>query len=166
MRSGTINDLEALKIAIAIEKRGETFYRKAALKVADESIKAMLEDMARDEEEHKTIFQELYGEFLKKKDDFDDMYLYDQEVVSYFNAIADTLVFPDDEEQLRIINNIKDVRDVLRFGIQAEKDSILLYTEMVIYSKFDDVKNVFRKLLREEKNHLIDLQNRLAELTK
>jgi len=56
--------------------------------------------------------------------------------------------------------------DVLKIGIQAEKDSILYYTQMVISSKFVEAKDAFRRLIKEEKKHLIDLQTRLLEYKK
>ena len=56
------------------------------------------------------------------------------------------------------MDNLQSLEDVIRFGIQIEKDSILLYTQMIISSKLNEAKDAFRKLLREEKRHLIDLQ--------
>lgn len=158
MDSKIFNDLEALKIAITIEERGEKFYRRSAEKVDDEFVKALLIKLAEDENDHRDTFHKLYNEFLAQKDQFNDDYLYDQEVSAYFNAIADSLIFPNDEEQARMIEGISGIDDVIKIGIQAEKDSILLYTQMVISSNLPEAKDAFRRLLREEKKHLIDLQ--------
>ena len=58
---------------------------------------------------------------------------------------------------------MKDITKALELGIQAEKDSILFYTEMIINARYVEAKNAFRRLLKEEKKHLIDLQTRLNE---
>jgi rubrerythrin len=158
MLSNIFNDLEALKLAIAIEERGEFFYRQSMFKVADSFAKTLLEKLAEDEKDHRAIFQELYREFLKNKDKFDDEYLYDQDVTAYFNAIAHTMIFPDEREQRSIIERLQKVEDIIKFAIQVEKDSILLYTQMIISSKMLEAKDAFRKLLKEEKKHLVDLQ--------
>ncbi|MDN5277521.1 MAG: hypothetical protein PWR01_1486 [Clostridiales bacterium] len=152
------NDLEAIKLAIAIEERGERFYRQSARKVSDSTARVLLERLAEDEKEHKAVFEGLYQEFLKNKNEFDDEYLYDQDVAAYFNALAHSLIFPNEEEQERVVAQLQSLEDVIRFGIQAEKDSILLYTQMIISSKLSEAKDAFRRLLKEEKRHLVDLQ--------
>ena len=158
MSINIFNDLEAIKLAIAIEERGERFYRQSARKVSDSTARVLLERLAEDEKEHKAVFEGMYQEFLKNKDEFDDEYLYDQDVAAYFNALAHSLIFPNEEEQARVVDQLQSLEDVIRFGIQAEKDSILLYTQMIISSKLSEAKDAFRRLLKEEKRHLVDLQ--------
>lgn len=156
------NDLEALRIAINIEKRGERFYRLAAQKMeGDSDIVDVLEDLAEQEKDHANTFQQIYNDFIQKKDDFDDLYLYEPEVDAYLRAMVETSVFPTDQEQNDILETIQSIDDVIYLGIQAEKDSILFYTEMIIHSKLPEAKAAFRKLLKEEKKHLVDLKDRL-----
>ena len=114
-----------------------------------------------EEADHARVFGDLYERAFDSKD-FDDTYLFDR-VSAYFNSIVRSLIFPSDEEQDAILDAIEDVEDVLRLGIQVEKDSILFYTEMIVHSKYVEAKNAFRELLRQEKKHLRDLQKRLDE---
>ncbi|MFY9176705.1 MAG: ferritin family protein [Caldicoprobacterales bacterium] len=158
------NDLEALKIAMDIERRGEKFYTAAANKLDGDEIKKILMDLAAQEKEHEKTFKVLYREAASQEDKFDDTYLFNPEVSAYLSAMVETAVFPSDEELDGIIRNINDAEDALMLGIQAEKDSILFYTEMIIYSKLVEAKDAFRKLLNEEKKHLIDLQKKLQEI--
>lgn len=158
------NDLEAIKIAMDIEKRGEKFYTAAANKLDKEDIKEMLMDLAQQEKEHREIFEELYKDAASQKDKFDDTYLFDPEISSYLSAMAETVVFPSDEKLDEVLEDVSNVEDALMLGIQAEKDSILFYTELIIYSKLVEAKEAFRKLLKEEKKHLIDLQKKLQEI--
>ncbi len=76
-------------------------------------------------------------------------------------AMAESSIFPSDDRLREIMENVEDIQEVVKIGIQAEKDSILFYTEMIINAKFVEAKDAFRKLLKEEKKHLIDLQTKL-----
>lgn len=165
MAQSTFNDLEALRVAIKIERRGERFYNLAADKLSDENEEAaaMLKRLAREEVKHAEVFQNLYDEAFKNKDDFDDTYLFEPEVAAYFNNIVSSLVFPSDERQDELIADIDGVEDAIRLGIQAEKDSILFYTEMIAESKYEEAKKVFKKLLTQEKRHLQELQDLLEQ---
>lgn len=158
------NDLEAIKIAMDIEKRGEKFYTAAANKLDDEFIKKVFIDLAQQEKEHKETFRELYKDAASDKEKFDDTYLFDPEISSYLSAMVETVVFPSDERLDEVLEDINNAEDALLIGIQAEKDTILFYTEMIIYSKLVEAKEAFRKLLSEEKEHLIDLQKKLKEI--
>lgn len=155
------NDLEALEIAIRIEERGESFYSQATALATTEDTKAMLEDLALQEGQHAATFREIYNELSGRKHEFDDLYLYEPEVVAYLRAMAESSIFPSDDRLREIMENVEDIQGVLKIGIQAEKDSILFYTEMIINAKFVEAKDAFRKLLKEEKKHLIDLQTKL-----
>lgn len=53
----TTDDLDALKLAMNMEKEGFEFYRKAAAEAKDTAEKALFECLAKDEEEHFSIFQ-------------------------------------------------------------------------------------------------------------
>ena len=163
MVESTFNDLEALDIAITIEQRGEKFYRLAIPLAPDLEVKSMLENLAKQEHEHVATFQALYNEALEKKEDFDDAYLFDPEVAAYLRAMVESSVFPTDAEQQNVLSKLRHITDVFATGIQAEKDSILFYTEMVIHSKYTEAKEAFRRLIQEEKKHLVDLQKKLIE---
>lgn len=157
------NDLEALKISVDIEKSGERFYIKAANKVEEIDIKNMLLELAKQEREHADTFERLYNQAVNGKEKYDDTYLFQPEVSAYLTAMVQTTVFPNAEKQDEIMQNVNNIEDVLNLGIQAEKDSILFYTEMIIYSKLVEAKDAFRKLLGEEKKHLMDLQATLQK---
>lgn len=160
------NDLEALQISIAIEERGEAFYNKAAKLVEDRDTAEMLKELADQEKDHADLFRKIYNELREKKERFNDDYIYDPDVAAYLKAMVNSSVFPTDEELQSVLGRLSSAADVLAVGIQAEKDSILFYTEMVISSVYVEAKDAFRRLIKEEKQHLIDLQTRLNELKK
>lgn len=163
MAQTNFNDLEALNIAIQIEKRGETFYKQSIPLALNDEMKQLLSELAEQEQDHAATFQEIYNELSDQKQNFDDDYLYDPEVSAYLRTMAESSVFPSDERLKEIMKGAKDITDILAIGIQAEKDSILFYTEMTINARYVEAKDAFRRLLKEEKKHLIDLQARLNE---
>ena len=163
MIQSNFNDLEALDIAINIEKQGERLYAEATKLAPNDDIRMMLEELAEQERDHASTFQDIYNELSGKKQDFDDTYLYDPEVSAYLRAMTYDLVFPSEARQQEVINELKTISDVFKTAIQAEKDTILFYTEMVINAKYIDAKEAFRRLIKEEKKHLVDLQDKWNE---
>jgi rubrerythrin len=55
--AASATDVDALKIAMKMEKEGYEFYKKAAAEATSPAEKALFECMANDEQEHYTIFQ-------------------------------------------------------------------------------------------------------------
>ena len=157
------NELEAIRMAVQIEERGEAFYLQARELAPNQETRQMFEELAKQEQDHAATFQQIYNELLQYKQGFDDMYLYEPEVAAYLQAMAESSVFPTDERLKEVMGSMKDITKALELGIQAEKDSILFYTEMIINARYVEAKNAFRRLLKEEKKHLIDLQTRLNE---
>lgn len=163
----SINELEAIKMAINLEKRGERFYRGAAEKFADlPDVASVFLDLAEEEKDHAETFQQIYDDFADRNHDFDDTYLYEPEVEAYLRAAVETTIFPSNEMQDEALSEVQSPEDALRFAIQIEKDSILFYTEMIIYSRLLEAKDAYRRLLKEEKKHLIDLKTRLDNMLK
>ena len=61
------NDLEGLRIAIEMEKRGEALYRKAARVSKKREVVDMLVALAADEVAHAAEFSRLYEEALARR---------------------------------------------------------------------------------------------------
>ena len=53
---------EALKMAMEIEKNGETFYNAVSTKSTDPKMKVLFEDLAVQERGHYRVFQKMLGE--------------------------------------------------------------------------------------------------------
>jgi rubrerythrin len=56
----SVDDLEAFKIAMQMEKEGVGFYRKILVKARSEKEKALLERLIQEEEEHYDVFSNTY----------------------------------------------------------------------------------------------------------
>ncbi|MGM0437013.1 MAG: ferritin-like domain-containing protein [Bacillota bacterium] len=153
------NSVEVIEMAKDIEKRGLDFYKKQAKKTDNDELKELLLKLAEDEQEHYDTFSEML-EKAKELTDTDSDYVYSEDVSAYLRAIIEFTVFPSEEEVEEKINSIE---DVLELAINAEKDSILFYREMMEYNN-EDTNKILKRLVDEEKQHLLDLVKYDAEL--
>lgn len=146
--------LEVTQMAINIEKQGYEFYMNVAKNATSEKAKAIFLLLAEQEKKHIDMFTNL-SNVLKDMDSMDDSYLFDENVSLYIEALTDNEVFK--ETQTGRVSNIISSKEAIKEGIQAEKNSILFYTEILNNTKATDVKSVLELLIEEEKKHVIDL---------
>ncbi len=156
-----LNDDEAFKVAINLERGGLRFYTEVYRTTKDEKTRTVFLRLAEDEKAHLELFKKLDEESpsgpVGRPKEIDD------EVVAYLNSLVDTGVFKRAKERLEAMKDLKDI-DALETGVQAEKDSILFYQEAYKNSVTPSGKKVFKRLIGEEKKHLIILTERLREL--
>ncbi len=151
------NVLEVIEMAKDIEKRGHDFYKNQSEKAQDKGLKELFTKLADDELDHYNRFEELrivIEEHTKKELE----YVYDPEVSAYLEAIVEFTIFPAEEGV-----EVTDIIDAIQIAIYAEKDSILFYNEMLEHND-DQTAVVLKKLIKEEKQHLLDLVRYDAEL--
>ena len=154
------SDLEGIRIAIEMEKRGEAFYRRAArVSRSDEAI-AMLNALAADEMNHRAEFERLY----RNESGALSAIAYDEETNAYLSAIAAEFIFPEGLMALRGVGFEKP-EAVLQNAIQSEKDSVLFYTELTVHATDAHARDVFSEIIRQERGHLYRLQQRLEAIS-
>lgn len=156
------NDVEGLRIAVEMERRGEDFYRRAARVSRVQETVAMLNMLAEDERLHGREFQRLHDLAIARKDERGEE-AYDDETNAYLSAIAAEVVFPGGLMALRQAG-FENPRAVLTTAIASEKDSILFYTELAAHAKNAEAVAVFEEITRQERGHLARLLNKLAAL--
>lgn len=160
MQIHLFSDLEGIRIAAEIERRGGDFYRRAArISRADEA-RSVLSALASDEETHLREFQRLYEREAANAQSV----AYDPETSAYLSAIAADIVFSDGLIGLSKSDGLESPRAILEHSIQSEKDSILFYVEMTEATRDEHTKTVFKDIIRQEKMHLARLQRMLSEL--
>ena len=158
------SDLEGLRVAMEIERRGFAFYKKAYEKFKDDQAKALFKALMEEEEEHLKIFTGFFMELEAKKEAHSIEYLFDPEISRYLLVLAELHVFPLESETARVIEGLDTVDKIIKLAMGAEKDSILLYTEMENNAKFDSSREVFAKLKQEEHRHVVELSGKFKEL--
>ena len=156
------SDLEGIRIAIEMERRGESFYRHAARVSKSGETVEMLLALANEEQYHRAEFERLLSaECARGMSDC----AYDDETNAYLTAIAAEVVFPKGLMALRD-EGFENPEAVLLHAIASEKDSILFYTEMQQRTADAHSREVFGEIVRQERGHLFRLQRRLAQLAK
>ena len=155
-----LNGDEALKMAIALEEQGLRFYQWAADQVEGATPVKMFMKFADDEREHAEVFQNMMDTQEPLQPLFDE-----QEAEAYLGALMADTVFPDQCQWDKWVESLHDPAAVVNYAIQAEKDSIRLYTEMMIQAKVLDAKKTLRRIMEEEKGHLRKLERYLSTLS-
>ena len=164
MKYENFNDAEALKIAVNIEEEGLEFYSTLVKNAKDRKVKEIFSKLASDEKEHLARFQKALLEITDSASRTQGCE--DYTVDLYLRYLVDTGVFTQKGEAKRIALEIKTDIDALRIGIQAEKDSILYYTEAAKNTKYPAGKMALEQLANEEKKHLKLLAEQLKALKK
>ena len=150
---------DILQMAEQIERNGAAFYRECAGNVADPSAVELLEMLAAMEDDHEKTFANIRSQLSageKKATTFDP----DGEAVLYLKALADTRVFFE-----KTIDT-KNMEDILKSAITAEKDSIVFYLGMKDLVPADLGEARVDAIIKEEMAHIKLLSNELVTLKK
>lgn len=159
-----LSDLEGLRIAMNIEKRGFNFYQKAYSKFEDTQVKALFKMLMEEEREHLSIFTEYFHQIEACKEAHSAEYLFDPEASRYLTALVESHVFPKEQDADCIIIELATVGNIIKLALGAEKDSILLYDELAKCSKFETAKKVFLQLKGEEQRHVTEISQKIKQV--
>lgn len=155
-------DLEGLRIAVEMEKRGEAFYRRAARISRSEPAARLLNAMAEEERLHGQEFQALLDSACARRPCGCDE-LYDPETSAFLSAVAADIIFPGGLMAFRQ-TGFEDRRAVFSAAIASEKDSVLFYTELARCARNAHARDVFTDIAAQERRHMARLQRGLEAL--
>lgn len=154
------SDLEGLRIAIDMEARGREFYKKAYEQAETKDHKDLFMLLMNEEIKHHEHFTGIYQKLRESKNYDSDDYLFDQEISKYLTALTEPHIFPKDKAE-QAFAEFKSLSAIIKAAIQDEKDSILFYDALAKYAKFEETKNIFNLLNKEEQNHVVKLRELL-----
>ena len=154
--------LEAVAAAVTMEEEGVRFYTLAMEKAADPEVQIMSRFLRDVEYEHIEYFRDLLDSLSSHAGEKTPPF--DPDTEAYLRYLAETSVFPVHGAAGRALDGIKDVCDMLGLGIQAEKDSILYYRDLLEQIPFPDAAAAIRKIISEEKQHILMLSGLLKRL--
>ncbi len=156
------NSLEIFKMAMDIEKQGRDFYQRCVEANSEAKIKEIFSKLRDDEEDHYELFKDMLDEFEKEDKSLSQNYLYNEEVSGYLHSLVDSKVFPETQEATDKLAN--DIEEAINIGIKAEKNSLLLYLELVHVEEDKQTIEALEKLILEEKKHLTQLKDLKSQL--
>lgn len=148
--------VQALGMAMAVEKNGEAFYEAAAERSDDAEVKALFEDLAGKEEAHYRAFEQMLEDTDPMPASQDEDV---QEYQSYLETALDHAIFAGPDKALRMAEQAEDRKAALRAAMGFEKDTMLFYYDLREMVDESD-REVVTDIIREEKDHL----RRLAKL--
>jgi rubrerythrin len=140
-------DLGVFDFAVKAEKDGMDFYMKAAKKFSGNGdLKKLFVSLAKEEAAHMQIKAEGKGV---------DQCLKSPEIDAYLEAIVQEGLFPKGETINKRLEKVETVAQAAAIAMAAEKNAILLYTELAKLAKDKEQKKFFEKIVKEEKSHLV-----------
>jgi rubrerythrin len=143
---------ELLEVAIGIERNGMAFYQTLADKTGRREVKDIYKYLAGEEKKHLNTFQGISDSLGQAK----PPEIYTEEYMLYLKSLVDSAVFSNVAEAQQKAEKTLSEIEAIDTGIQAEKDSILFYTELQDLVRKQDRK-VILNILVEEKKHLRQL---------
>lgn len=158
MQAKDFGDLDGLRMAAEMEKRGGAFYKLAARVSRAEAARNLLTSLAADEAIHLQEFTRLY----EKEAARDEVRRYPAETGAYLAALAADIAFP--EGVVGLNEGIDNPEAILNAAIGSEQDSIRFYTEMAHATGCEQTARVFNDIILQEQGHLHRLQKMLSEL--
>lgn len=154
-------EISVIDFALRQEKHGVSFYTKAAEKFRGTELAGLFVKLAREEAKHLRDLIDLQASALRKgvEECFRAV-----EIDDYLEAIVREGVLPKGEKEAERLDQIKTVEDACRVAMQAEKNAILLYTELAKLSKDKEQKKILEAIIREEKTHMAKIAGMRADI--
>ncbi len=141
---------EAVNMALRIEQTGEAFYTGMVRKVRDPQVKAVLEDLAVQEQRHYNAFMKLSGYVSEPTSHSQQEW---EEYAQYLQVAVDNAIFAGPDKALALAESIADPQEALRMALGFEKDTLLFYYDLRDMMREAD-RPVVNEIIREEKAHV------------
>ncbi len=145
------NISEIADLVIEKEKKRRDFYGLCAERFGDSKIKGLFVKLRDWEETHIKKFTEIRASMK----DVRETEAFEGEFSSYMQALLDDKLY-NDVSPAKFSANVKAPLDAVQYGIGFEKDSIIFFNEILSYT-VDARKEVIKKLIEEEKQHIVYL---------
>ena len=150
---------DVVEVAVQMERNGLRFYSQAADSVANERAKDLLQRLAKDEVQHLRFFEQMLSSVgLASLHES-----YPGEYQVYLQAHVDGQVFTQARMEQLLAQKTLSEREALQFGVDAEKDAILYYSEMNRFVPARD-RTMIEGIIDEERRHLSQLVGLLKDM--
>jgi len=138
---------EILNLAILIEENGENFYLDIANLSRDRRIKLLLEQLAKEEREHRKRFLD-----LKRAVDEASKPDAVEKISRFLTAEAlGTKLFSLEPKEIKSIGKLE---DAIQLAMTLEEDSIIFYELLKTLSDRSDSIQILEQIIEEEQSHL------------
>ena len=159
MQTHIFNDLEGIRIAIEMERRGRDFYGVVAKMAQNAPMKALLEALRAEENAHMIQFRRLYD---RERELLSVDEAYSAETSAYLTAVAADIVFSDGLVSVGVRGGFSEPQVVLAESIRSEQQSIDFYRALSEATRDAHAACVFREIIAQEQMHLERLKGQLS----
>ncbi len=135
---------EAMKTAIEMEKSGHRFFTEASNKVKHEVGRKLFRRLASEEIEHLKTFEKIFDE-LSKGGDW-------KQAMSSLGTTRRMPYFDEARKEFKAEDLTVEL-DYLRRALDIERRAIDFFENAIAGAQTEEAKDVFKKILEEEKNH-------------
>ena len=160
MMSISFNAIEVFEIAERIERNSVKFYRRAAEALSGQELSEILLSLAEFEKGHEKTFADMRKQISNKELDlitFDP----EDEMTLYLQKIADSHIFDPKKDPGEQLKDKETAEDILKFAIEAEKNSIIFYLGLKNFVPAKAGKDKVDEIIQEEMEHIAELNTRL-----
>ena len=154
-------EISVIDYAVRQEEHGVNFYTKAAEKFRGTELAGLFMKLAREEAKHLRELMDVQAAALRKGV---EECFHDVEVDEYLDAVIREGLLPGGDKAVERLDQVKTVEDACRIAMQAEKNAILLYTELAKRSKDRGQKKTLEAMIREEKTHMAKIASMRADI--
>jgi rubrerythrin len=134
-------DMNAIEIAIKMEKDAIDFYTEAAEKTRNPVGKKMFLSVKEDEKRHLQALSQIFREVGIKMDDVSPM----KNVKTIFESMKDVM--------MNRIKATEDELEVFKIAMQMEKEGIEFYKKAEAGAQKEKERALFGRLIKEEEQH-------------
>ena len=149
------NESQALCIAVEMERRAIRVYERALMLAEDPQVRAGITEILSDERRHLQRFSEMRQ--CHQLDAAEEQLL--------ISSMAAEVLFTGGVMEMKREQALLTIEGLYRYAADSEAGAVRTYAEFA--QKCDDpaVRAVFMDIVREESSHLLELKERLAEMT-
>ena len=144
-------EMNIFDYSMKAEKDGIGFYTKAARKFEDKDLKDLFMKLAKEEAKHLQTFIGLKAKAEKKGA---DQCFRSEAISDYLDTILREGFFPRGDSMVKRLEKVSTVGEACVIAMDAEKNSILLYSELAKLSKDKEQKKIFEDIAKEERSHI------------
>lgn len=144
------NDLEGIRIAVEMERRGRDFYDMAARVSKSDAMAALLKQLKAEEVVHMQQFGRL---FEREQTREEASRPYSRETSAYLTALAADIVFSDGLVSVGVKGGFDDPVVMLKEAVESEENSIAFYAKLAEMTEDERAKQIFGEIIRQEQAH-------------
>jgi rubrerythrin len=133
--------MDALELAVNMEKDAISFYTEAARKTTSPAGKKMFQTITDDEKQHLEMVSQIIKGLDISHKDTSPM----KKVKTVFESMKD--------EMMKKIEATADDLEAFKIAMKMEKEGLEFYTKTLAESKTEKERALFEKLIREEQQH-------------